>query len=135
MTENDRMRVFAFVIMDNHLHLVQQPCFGFRNQDNQRDFLKFTAQQMFWNFRQENSSWMKELCVNASDRCRQVWERNSLNTSLYTPAVMDQKIDYIHQNPVRAGLVKCPEDYKYSSGRFYLLNDKNWKFLSHIDGD
>jgi len=48
--------------------------------------------------------------------------------------VMGQKLEYIHMNPVKAGLCEHPEDYKYSSARFYLLNEKNWDFLTHIDG-
>jgi hypothetical protein len=35
---------------------------------------------------------------------------------------------------VRAGLCPYPEDYKYSSARFYLKNEKDWDFLVHVDG-
>jgi len=124
MVENHRMIVSAFVIMHNHMHLIQQPCFGFTREDNQRDFLKYTSQQMLWNFKQEQSPWLKSLYVDARDRRRQVWERDSLNVSLFTPVVMDQKLAYIHQNPVKAGIVQYPEDYRYSSAAFYLRNQK-----------
>jgi REP element-mobilizing transposase RayT len=60
-----------------------------------------------------------------------IWE------SGYHPQLMDdhdkllQKIEYIHLNPVRKGLVEKPEDWKYSSARNYLLNDES---IIKIDG-
>ena len=33
--------------------------------------------------------------------------------------MMDQKLDYIHENPVKEGIVQKPEDYLYSSARDY----------------
>jgi hypothetical protein len=45
-----------------------------------------------------------------------------------------QKLDYLHNNPVKAGLCKLPEDYKYSSARFYEKNEKDWVFLTHHEG-
>lgn len=42
-----------------------------------------------------------------------------------------QKINYIHDNPVKAGLCKLPEEYKYSSASFYETGIKNWNFLTH----
>jgi hypothetical protein len=46
----------------------------------------------------------------------------------------EQKPDYIHNNPVKAGLCRLPEDYKYSSARFYERNEKDLVFLTHHDG-
>jgi hypothetical protein len=66
-----------------------------------------------------------ELIVNAKDRKHQVWECNSLNIPLWSPEVFWQKLDYIHNNPVKAGLCRLAEDYKYSSERFYERNEKD----------
>ena len=77
---------------------------------------------------------LEELIVDAKDRKRQVWERNSLSVPLWSKEVMWQKLEYIHDNPVRAGLCSTPESYKYSSASFYLNNDTRWDFLVHIDG-
>ena len=60
-----------------------------------------------------------EPLVQAKDRKYQVWQRNSLGVPLQSSAVFNQKPEYIHDNPVKAGLCKYPEDYKYSSARFY----------------
>ena len=102
-----------------------------KGNDVQRDFLKFTSQQILKVLRNEKSDMQVELLVEAKDRRYQVWERNSLGIPLWSPEVFWQKLEYIHYNPVRAGLCEYPEDYKYSSARFYLKNEKDWDFLVH----
>jgi putative transposase len=82
----------------------------------------------------EKSKLLGELLVNAKDRKYQVWERNSLGVPLWYPKVFEQKLDYIHHNPVRAGLCKLPEDYKYSSARYYEEEERDWIFLTHHGG-
>jgi hypothetical protein len=47
---------------------------------------------------------------------------------------MVQKLNYIHQNPVRAGLTTNPEIFYYSSAAFYLLQENRFGFLSHYRG-
>ena len=73
--------------------------------------------------------------VNAADREYQVWERNPLPVQLYSEKVIWQKIDYIHNNPCteKWRLARYPEEYRFSSASFYILNQSEWKFLSHIE--
>jgi putative transposase len=68
-----------------------------------------------------------------ADRMYQFGERNPLSVDLYSPSVMYQKLEYIHENPVRAGLCSIPEDYNYSSASFYETGETEWIWLSHID--
>ena len=134
LTKSKRVTVYAFVIMSNHFHMIWQMVGDHKREDVQRDFLKFTGQQILKILRTENSPMQSELIVNAKDRKRQVWERNSLGIPLWSDAVIWQKLDYIHNNPVKAGLCKNPEDYKYSSAGFYCNGDRYWNFLTHCDG-
>jgi REP element-mobilizing transposase RayT len=141
LADTNRVSVYAFVIMPacpvgrlNHFHLIWQMIGDHKRDDVQRDFLKFTGQQILKILRNENSPMQRELLVNAKDRKHQVWERNSLGVALWRPEVFEQKLDYIHNNPVKAGLCRLPEEYKYSSARFYEKNEKNWLFLTHHEG-
>ena len=59
--------------------------------------------------------------MGAKDRKYQVWERNPLTVEIWSENVMKQKLDYIHNNPVKAGLVKQPEEYQFSSASYYSL--------------
>jgi len=131
-TEN-RVWLNAFVIMHNHIHLVWQMIGEHRRNDVQRDFLKYTGQQILKHLRNEHSPLLTELKVNAKDRTYQVWERNTLSIALWSTNVFWQKIEYIHNNPVRAGYCKYPEEYKYSSAEFYLTGKSEWNFLTHFE--
>ncbi len=82
----------------------------------------------------EKSPLLSEIIVDAKDRKRQVWERNSLGIPLWSESVFNEKLEYIHYNPVKVGLCRYPEDYKYSSARFYELNVNEWRFLTHHSG-
>jgi hypothetical protein len=64
----------------------------------------------------------------------QFWKRNSLPIILYTPEVIYQKLDYIHNNPVQGKwmLANSPIEYKYSSAKFYETGIDDFGFLTHI---
>jgi putative transposase len=134
LVKSGRVHVFVFCIMSNHIHMIWQMLGDYKKEDVQRDFLKYTAQKILKMLRKMKSSLLDELCVHATDRKYQVWERNALSIPVYTDEVFMQKVDYIHNNPVKAGLCKYPEEYHYSSAAFYLGGDVNFDFLVHYDG-
>ncbi len=133
LVTNQRVIVYGFVIMSNHFHLIWQLFGDHDGSDVLRDFLKYTSHRLLRNLADENPSLHSQLRVNDSDRVYQVWERNSLRISLWSNKVFNQKLNYIHRNPVKAGLCKYPEQYRYSSASFYLLNESEWDFLTHTD--
>jgi REP element-mobilizing transposase RayT len=134
LVKDRRITLYAFVIMNNHFHLIWHMMGDRKREDVQRDFLKFTSQRIVDSLRKEKSSMLDELLVNAKDRKYQVWERNSLSIPIWSRSVMYQKLAYIHENPVRAGLCKLETDYLYSSARFYFDGDLKWRFLVHVEG-
>ena len=119
--------------MSNHIHLIWQMKGLFKLEDIQRDFLKYTAQTIQKDLRINHPLVLEKFKVNASDRKYQFWERNPLSVELMSSKVYQQKLNYLHQNPVRAGLCKVPHQYKYSSALFYKSGIDNWGFLSHYD--
>lgn len=134
MVRDERIRVYAFVIMSNHMHMIWQMLGDHQRADVQRDFLKFTSQKIIDRLDRRYSPLLGELLVNASDRKCQVWERNSLGVPIWSDGVLWQKLGYIHDNPVRAGLCSRSTDYAYSSAGFYFNNDRRWTFLTHVNG-
>ena len=131
MVEDGRLLVFGFVIMANHFHAIWQPTGMHEPADVQRDILKYTGQTILNKMRLSKLPTIEELLVNVKDRKYQVWERNSLRVPLWSDKVFSQKLEYMHMNPVRAGICRSPEVYQYSSASYYLLNDKKWGFLLH----
>jgi putative transposase len=134
LTRNNRVTVYAFVIMHNHLHMIWQRLGDHNKRDVQRDFLKFTGQQILKQLRNQKSPCLNELYVGAKDRKYQVWERNAFSMPIYTDKFLYQKLEYIHYNPVQAGLCRYPEEYKYSSAGFYYNSKSDFDFLTHVDG-
>lgn len=134
LVNNHRIYLYAFVIMDNHFHLIWQMRTGHKNSNVQRDFMKYTAQQIKFSLAQNETGLLKEMETNSTDRCYQFWQRNSLSIPLNSPAVFQQKLDYIHQNPVKAGMCSAPWEYYFSSASFYSHKQTDFDFLSHHDG-
>ena len=83
LVKNGRVKVSGFVLMDTHFHLIWQVMGDHKREDVQRDFLRFTAQQILKNLRNSNSQLLNKLYVESKDRKYQVWERNSLSVELY----------------------------------------------------
>ena len=129
--------VYAFVIMPNHIHLIWQIQEGFKRENVQMRFLKFTSQQIKFKLLDTSNTYLEEFMVGLSDRKYQFWQRNSLSIDLWTDYVFMQKLEYIHNNPVRENwiLAEYPEDYKYSSANFYLNDVDEFGLLSHYNGD
>jgi putative transposase len=69
--------------------------------------------------------------VGAKDREYQFWERNPLNIDLWTKEVFMQKMEYIHNNPVAAGLFHYPEGYTYSSAKYYVTGEDGFGIITH----
>ena len=107
---------------------------GHLMENVQRDFPKFTAQKIKFFLQDYCPQQLKELEVNLVDRKRQIWQRNSLNVPLHTEQVFLQKLEYIHHNPVKAGLCQFAPDYEYSSASFYTRSDEKHQFLTHHAG-
>ncbi len=133
LTQQNKIEVHAFVLMDNHMHLIWRIKKGYLRQNIQRDFLHHTAKQILKYLKDNHSEMINQLEVNLKDRKFQVWQRNSLSIELRTKEIYEQKLNYIHNNPVKAGICIFEEEYKYSSAKFYITNEKDWDFLKHGD--
>ncbi len=134
LVKEKRIVVYAFVIMNNHIHLVWQIQAGHIKENVQRDFLKFTGQMMKYDLQKNNVALLESFLVKAKDRQYQFWERNALSIDLFSEAVLMQKIKYIHQNPVKAGLCDLAETYQYSSAKFYETGKDDFDFIEHVQG-
>ncbi|HWD90331.1 MAG TPA: hypothetical protein VG367_19525 [Mucilaginibacter sp.] len=128
--------VYAFVIMPNHIHLIWQIQDGFKQDRIQQRFLKFTAQNFKFRLMDTADNRLNHHIVNAKDRMYQFWERNPLSIDLWTPEVFMQKLGYIHDNPLQQKwqLADLPENYKYSSARFYETGEDEFGLLTHYRG-
>lgn len=104
--------------MSNHIHLLWRIQDGHLREEVQRDFLRFTGQQMLKELRNTNAFLLQEFYVGAKDRKYQIWERNSLRIQIFNENVFIQKPLDIHQNPERTKLCLLAEDDYFYSASF-----------------
>ena len=137
LVKQKRIRLYAFapiwIGVNNHMHLIWQPLPGQTLQTIQHSLLKHTAQEFKMDLQKNNLALLKQFKVAAKDRAYQFWERNSLSVELRSSKVFNQKLEYIHYNPVKAGLCIFPEDYYYSSAKFYATGVDDFGMLTHAD--
>ena len=121
------LKVHAWCIMSNHLHLIVSAEKG-NLSSIIRDFKKFTSQtilkQIEKNIEESRRGWMLWIfksagASNSRNNTYQFWQQDNQPILLETPDFTLVKLQYIHNNPVKAGLVEKPEDYLLSSARDY----------------
>jgi REP element-mobilizing transposase RayT len=125
--KNKGMILYGYVIMSNHIHLIIQSNEG-KLSDLVRDFKKFTSKSILdkiQNGSESRREWMLErfkLATETHSRNKnyQFWQYGNHAEEIYTEHFMWSKLDYIHMNPVRAGIVMKIEDYIYSSASNYI---------------
>ena len=135
LVTNKRIELNAFVIMSNHIHLIWQPLFGHLPSSIQASFMKYTAQQLKRSLIKNNENGLAGFKVNKYDREYQLWKREPLSIELISQDLFNQKLEYIHSNPVSAGLCEKPEDYYYSSAKFYYDGTNSFEMLTHFSGN
>ena len=124
--DHEGLDIFAYVVMSNHLHLVCR-----RTNKDLKELLgrfkgytsKLFLKEIESNKQESRKEWLLELFRkyakgNKQNSMFHIWDYTDHPVAVYSNAVIDQKIEYIHQNPVRAGLVTEPHYYKYSSACF-----------------
>ncbi len=122
--EKKGLIVYAWVIMSNHVHLVIEQKAN-PLEDVMRDLKKFTAKKILQaiveNPQESRKDWMLWMFERAGTRNSnnskyQFWQQHNQPEELSSKAfAIESAIDYIHDNPVKAGFVDRQENYPYSS--------------------
>ena len=122
------LRLFAWCIMTNHVHLIAGSHDGFLMENIMRDMKKHTSKKIIKaideNVKESRKEWMLSIFkrsgeYNSNNTYYQFWHQDNHPIELYSNDVINQKLDYLHNNPVVAGFVEYPEYYLYSSARDY----------------
>jgi putative transposase len=127
-------RLFAFVIMPEHLHMILHPVHKTKIKDIMRDFKSYTSKKLTAQLKEDcRFEILNRLKKFATPKIEHpFWTEGNRPIPIYKEKVLRSKIDYIHANPIRRGLVKDLDDYPYSSFRNYYLNDDS---LFKVDRD
>ena len=130
--KNKGMEIYGYCIMPSHIHLIFRSSLG-DPSGLMRDFKGFTSRKMLkiisenpQESRKEWLLWMFEKAgkKNSNVEKSQFWQQNNQPIEIWSLKVFEQKLNYIHNNPVETGFVTDPIDWKYSSARNYGNNDQ-----------
>jgi putative transposase len=120
--------LYAWCLMTNHIHLIVGRVKDEKIEEIIRDFKKYTSAQICKAIEKNNvesrKEWMLAIFRIAGRKSKKhskykFWQNEYYPVELSDNNMMDSKLDYIHENPVKEGIVEKPEDYIYSSARDY----------------
>jgi putative transposase len=116
------LEIFGYVVLENHLHFIAQ---GSALNNSITRFKSFTARQTIDLLTKRNEQGLLQQLRDAklahkTDREYQLWQEGSHPQQIQNDEMMIQKLEYIHNNPLRRGYVDRPEHWRYSSARNYL---------------
>jgi REP element-mobilizing transposase RayT len=121
LQQNRGFQLFGYVILDNHLHLIaSSPDLG----REMKDFKSFTARQIIDLLEAQKVAVLLDQLAWRKARHKQesqyqLWQEGSHPQQIQGEEMMLQKLEYIHNNPVKRGFVDEPEHWRYSSARNY----------------
>jgi len=115
------LKIYGYVILENHLHWIAQ---SEHLSKEIASFKSYTAKLLIQYLQQQQvQKILAQLAFykkrHKTDRQYQVWEEVSHPQLIQDDVVLRQKLDYIHNNPVKRGYVDDPIHWRYSSARNY----------------
>ncbi len=124
-TDSKALHVYSYVILENHLHLIASAP---KLSDTIASFKKYTARNIIKKLEMDNKDWLLNQFKFFKKKYKtqskhQVWQEGVHPQLISNGDMFNQKIEYIHYNPVKRGYVDLPEHWRYSSARNYLQDD------------
>ncbi|REH44482.1 REP element-mobilizing transposase RayT [Tenacibaculum gallaicum] len=125
---NKGMEIISWCIMTNHVHLVFRSIKGEKPAKLLGDFKRYTSNKLVKVIQENPRESRKEFLLeqfkksalkSSNVKHHQFWRHDNKPIELWSNAVIREKINYIHQNPVEVGLVYKAEEYVYSSAKDY----------------
>jgi REP element-mobilizing transposase RayT len=126
--EEKGLTVFGYVIMLTHFHLVAKADGGTKFHEVMRDMKKFTSKEISRQLVADGQKLFLYVFMKATEgekgrRKYKVWQEEYHPQIIYSDSVCYQKLEYMHNNPLRKGFVERPEDWVYGSARNYVHDD------------
>ena len=130
--DNKGLLVHCWCIMSNHVHLILSAKEN-NLSDILRDFKRFTSRNIVSaiidHSGESRKNWMVDIFKQRGDGNKrnekyQFWQQENHPIEIFSLEFIGQKVCYIHNNPVKAGFVRSPENYTYSSAIDYAMREQ-----------
>lgn len=117
----DNFKLYAYVILENHLHMIASSNDLAKSMES---FKKYTARGIIELLKERNVTTILDQLTfykkaHKEDRKYQLWQEGIAPKLIQNDAMMIERINYIHQNPIKRGYVDEAKHWRYSSARDY----------------
>ncbi|HNP53222.1 MAG TPA: transposase [Ferruginibacter sp.] len=138
--DNKGLKLHAWVVMTNHVHLIISSKSD-KLEHIVRDIKKFTSKQIVKaieeNLQESRRAWMLSILrftgkQNNNNKDYQFWQQDYHPIELNSKEKLQQRLNYLHENPMKSGLVWEPWHYKYSSAIDYYTNEHGLIKIEHL---
>ena len=136
LVDKKLIKVYAFVIMPNHLHVIWEMLRKNGREMPYASFNKATAHLIIRDLKENHPAVLPFFKEHDNiEREFRVWQRDPLAILMDSKDKVFQKLDYLHLNPLQEhwNLATQPEDYYWSSAKLYEKTIDDFKFLTHIE--
>ena len=123
---NNNLKIYCYLLLDNHFHMITSS----KNLSKIISSIKsFAAKEVLKKLKIDNKDWLLNQLSYYKKKYKlkskyQLWQEGFHPKLIKSEKVLKQKIEYIHYNPVKRGLVNLPEYWRYSSASDYYLEEK-----------
>ncbi|PWK67659.1 hypothetical protein LX99_04879 [Mucilaginibacter oryzae] len=133
LVQQKKIAVYGFVIMPNHIHVIWSGSEMNGKEKPFTSFMKFTGHRFLSELKKNDQGFLDLFKSDLVNRNHLFWQPNALAKKVVDRKMLEQKLDYIHLNPLQAhwNLVNDPNDYYFSSCSFYEQEDKKFDWLTH----
>ncbi|MCJ7680795.1 MAG: hypothetical protein MUP70_08730 [Candidatus Aminicenantes bacterium] len=129
-----KLKIYAYVILDNHFHMI---CQSQELSRTLQSLKRHTSKCILEQLKQDQKNWILQLLAfykkkHKKDSQHQLWQEGFHPQQIISEVMFKQKVEYIHQNPVKRGYVEAPEDWCFSSAGEFLLDRRGPKQLDPV---
>ena len=121
LQQTDNLKLYSYVILENHLHLIAS------SDDigkSMRKFKSYTAREILKLLQENNVKTILDQLAfykkaHKKETTYQLWQEGIQPKLIVNDKMMMDRINYIHNNPVKRGYIEDAKCWRYSSARDY----------------
>jgi REP element-mobilizing transposase RayT len=133
LVDRQKIRLYGYVIMPSHIHFIWELLSMNGREKPHASFMKHTGHLFLKELRVNHAQVLPHFLVNNTTREYQFWQRDALPVEMLSPRMLEQKLGYLHNNPLQDhwNLATSPEQYRYSSALFYEKGLDPYGIVTH----
>lgn len=133
LKNRNKILIYGLVIMPNHMHILWELLAKNGKEMPHASFNKWTSSQFLKDLRLRHPQVLQTFKEKTFERNHRFWQKDPLAVIMDCKDKFEQKLDYIHLNPLQEhwNLTEYPEEYRWSSAEFYASGKDEFNLFTH----